>query len=211
MGGVTFEVRAVGCVPMNREKGFSLLELVIVILIIGITAMVAMPQFHSMVTEAKLNGAVGEVVAALEYARNQAVEYQRPFQLKAYTTNYGDDKANQFLVIDDRYASDTSAHLEAEPPVYTYGRVYNPFDKKPYIIDFDDLQAALVGVVTPKREYEGVVITGVPGGGTSGEIHFYPDGHCSDPAGADNTIVLSYAGYQKIITIDAITGRITVQ
>jgi prepilin-type N-terminal cleavage/methylation domain-containing protein len=205
--------RAVGCVLMNRESGFSLFELIIVIIIIGITAMVAMPRLHSMVTEAKLDGAVGEVVSALGYARNLAVEHQRPFQVQAYTTNYSDDKANQFLVIDDLYESDPSAHTGVgdDPPVYTYGRVYNPFDKKPYIIDFDDLPAALVGVVTPKREYDGVVITDVPGGGTSGPIYFYPDGHCSDPAGAANTIVLSYVGNQKTITVDAITGQIEVQ
>lgn len=195
----------------GRERGFSLVELLIVILIIGITAMIAMPQWGSMTAEAKLNGAVSEVVIAYEYARSLAVEYQRPFQVRAYTTNYGDDKANQFLVTDDRYESDASPHADALPPVYSYGRVYNPFDKKPYIIDFDDLQSSLVGVVTPKREYEGVVITQVPGGGTSGEVHYYPDGHSSDPAGSDSTIVLSYAGSQKTITVDAITGRITVQ
>jgi prepilin-type N-terminal cleavage/methylation domain-containing protein len=196
---------------MNREKGFSLVELSIVIIIIGITAMAVMPQLHSMVMEAKLDGAVGEVVSALGYARNLAVEHQRPFQVQAYTTNYSDDKANQFLVIDDLYESDSSAHVDAEPPVYSYGRVYNPFDKKPYIIDFDALPAALVGVVTPKWEYDGVVITDVPGGGTNGPIYFYPDGHCSDPIGAANTIVLSYVGNQKTITVDAITGRIEVQ
>lgn len=195
----------------NKEKGFSLIEMSIVIVIIGITAMIAMPQLHSMMTESKLNGAVGEMVVALEYAGSLAIEYQRPFQVKAFTTNYTNNKANQFLVKDDRYESDTSAHLDSDPQVYTYGRVYNPFDKKPYIIDFDDLQSSLVGVVTPKGEYDGVIITDVPGGGSSGKIHFYPDGHCSDPAGSANTIVLSYAGDQKTITVDAITGRIEVQ
>jgi len=199
------------CALRNREKGFGLVELLIVILIIGITAMAAMPQWASMAAEAKLNGATSEVVIALEYARNLAVQYQRPFQVKAYTTDYSGGQANQFLLKDDRYASDASAHADAEPPVYTYGRVYSPFDKRPYIIDFDDLQSALAGIVMPRTEYNGVTITAVPGGGTSGTLHFYPDGHCSDPAGGDETVVLSYAGDEKTITIDAITGRITVQ
>jgi len=204
-------IYAMCCVLKGRAEGFSLLEFAIVFLFIGIAAMAAMPQWYSMAAEAKLNGAVSEAVVALEYARNLAVKYQRPFQVKAYTTTYGGDKANQFLVKDDRYESDTGAHADAEPPVYSYGRVYNPFDKKPYVIDFDGLQSALVGVVVPRTEYDGVVITGVPGGGTSGVLHFYPDGHCSDPAGPDKTIVLSYGGDEKTIAIDAINGRITVQ
>jgi type II secretion system protein H len=200
--------RAVGCVLMYRKSGFSLVELLIVIIIIGITAMAVMPQLHSMVSEAKLDGAVGEVVSALDYARNLAVEYQRPFHV---WVAHASDR-NQFNVKDTRYKSDSSAHLDADPPVHNYGRVFNPLDKKPYVIDFDDITTgSLVGVVTPKREYEGLEITHVPGGGNDGTIIFYPDGHCSDPTGADNTIVLSYLGNQKTITVDAITGRIEVQ
>ena len=97
------------------------------------------------------------------------------------------------------------------PPVYSYARVFNPFDKKPYIIDFDDIQAALAGVITPKRQYEGVDIVSVPGGGNNGLVKFYPNGHCSDPAGPANTFVLSYSEGQKTITVDGATGRITVQ
>jgi len=195
----------------GRQEGFSVIELAIVVLILGIVAMAAMPLWQSMATEAKVDAAVGEVVVALEYARNLAVEYQRPFQVRAYTTTYGGGEANQFLVKDDRYASDASSHVDADPPVYTYGRVYHPMDKKPYVIDFDGPQSALVGVIAPRTEYDGVAITGVPGAGTSGEIHFYPDGHCSDPASPDRTIVLSYAGDERTVTIDAITGRVTVQ
>jgi len=195
----------------GREKGFSLVELAIVVLLLAITAMTVIPQWHSMAADAKLNGATGEVILALEYARSLAVKHQRPFQVKAYTTAHGDGRANQFLVKDDRYASDASAHGEADPPVYTWGRVYHPLDKRPYIIDFDGPQQALVGVIAPGTEYNGVIITGVPGGGTSGILHFYPDGHCSDPAGPENTIALSYAGVERTITVDAITGRITVQ
>lgn len=157
---------------IGRDKGFSLVELAIVVLVLGITAMTVVPQWQAMAREAKLNGATGEVILALEYARNLAVKHQRPFQLKAYTTAHGDRRANQFLVKDDRYASDWSAHGEAEPPVYTWGRVYHPLDKRPYVIDFDGSQEALVGVIAPGTEYDGVIITGVPGGAPAGSSIF---------------------------------------
>jgi hypothetical protein len=131
--------------------------------------------------------------------------------VKVFTTSHVNNQANQFMVKDERYAGDSSAHPGDEPPVYTWGRIYNPVDKKPYIIDFDDLQPALTGVVEPKRALSGVVINSVPGGGTVGTIRFYPDGHCSDPAGAANIIVLGHDGDMKTISVDAITGRVEVQ
>ena len=196
---------------LDFKHGFTLLEILLVLLILGIVGMATMPQFSAMVSEAKLNGAATELVTALEYAKSLAVRYQKPFDVRAYRHDYSTAKANQFVVRDVQYIGDTGMHLDAVPPVYTYGCVFNPLDKKPYIIDFNDIQAALVGVITPIRQYEGVDIVSVPGGGTDGIVRFYPDGHCSDPAGPANTYVLSYAGSQKTITVEGATGRITVQ
>jgi Tfp pilus assembly protein FimT len=172
-------------------------------MLIGIIGITAIPQFSSLISETTLNEATAEVVSAIQYAQSLAVLYQRPFSFKAY------DKStrNQFLVKDVRYAEDTEQHLDAAPPVYTYGRVFNPVDKKPYVIDFDAVQAPLEGIITPRGEFAGVDITDVPGGGTSGTIQFYPDGHSS--SGSD-TVILSYGGRQRTITVDGITGRVTV-
>ena len=182
-----------GSKRLDFNNGFTLLDTLLVLLIIGILAMATLPRFSAMVSEAKLNGAATELVSALEYAKSLAVRYQKPFDVRAYRHDYSDSKANQFVVLDAQYSGDTGMHLDVTPPVYTYGRVFNPFDKQPYIIDFNDIPAALVGVITPKRQYEGVDIVSVPGGGTDGIVQFYPDGHCSDPAGPANTYVLSYA------------------
>ena len=195
----------------DNRNGFTLLDTLLVLLILGIVGMATMPRFSAMISEAKLNGAATELVSALEYAKSLTVRYQKPFDVRAYRYDYFDPKANQFVVRDVQYIADTGLHLDAIPPVYTHGRVFNPFDKKPYIIDFNDIQAALVGVIMPQRQYEGVDIVSVPGGGTDGIVQFYPDGHCSDPAGPANTYVLSYAGSQKTITVEGATGRIIVQ
>ena len=169
-------------------------------MIIGVLGVLIIPQFHSMVSETKLNEATGELVSGLQYAGNLAIKYQRSFGLEA------NDAENWFRVFDYRYKDDTNPHHHdcwpdpaCDPPVDAYGVVINPVDKKWYIKDFDTM-----------KTYEGVHITSVPGGGENVEIHFYPDGHSSCPADPDNTFVLSLGDDKIAIAIDRITGRISV-
>ena len=169
------------------QQGFTLLDLLIVILILGVLGVIAIPQFHSMVTERKLNEATGELVSGLQYAANLAVKYQRPFGLEA------DVDGNWFRVFDYQYKDDPTTHHDKEPPVDAYGVVLNPMDKKWYQKDFDDM-----------KTYEGVKITSVPAGG---QIRFYPDGHSSF---SDNTFILSLGGNETTITVNGTTGRISV-
>ena len=165
--------------------GFTLLDSLLVILILGIVSMVVMPQFHAIIAEEKLNGATGELVSGIEYARNLAVKYQRPFGVIA------DTEENWFRVFDDQYRDDPAPHTGEDPPVDAYGVVLEPFDKQWYLKDFDSTDTYVeVGIVT------------------GGETLFYPDGHSGD---ADSTYVISAAGEQRTITVDGITGRVSVQ
>jgi type II secretion system protein H len=174
----------------NRDKGFTLVDLIIVVLILGVLVMIAIPQFQSIVAESKLNGAAGELVSGLQYARNLAVLYARPFGLKA------DVSENRFNVFDtDPYPDDVPpARPDNKPPVDADGVVLNPMDKKWYRKDFDTMNT-----------YEGVRITSAPAGG---QLLFYPDGHSSS---SDSTFVLNLAGDQRTITVNGFTGRISIQ
>jgi len=174
---------------IKNEKctGFTLVDTMLVVVILGILGMIVVPQFNSMLFEAKLNGATAELVSGLEYARALAVKYQRPFGLEA------DAGENRFKLFDNQYKTDPSPHHDDDPPVDAYGVVLNPLDKTWYIKDLDTMET-----------YKGVSISG-------GEICFYPDGHCSDPAGPDNTFVVSLSGDQKTITVAGATGRIKVE
>lgn len=148
------------------------------------------PQFHSMITEARLNEAAGELVSGLQYAGSLAIQYQRPFGLKAEVAG------NWFKVFDTNPNPDTvpPARPDNVPPVNEDAIVLNPLDKKWYIRDFDDMES-----------YQGVKITTVPAGG---EVRFYTDGHSS---AFDTTFVVSLDSYQKTITVNGTTGRISVQ
>ncbi|MBW1697187.1 MAG: hypothetical protein JRH18_02705 [Deltaproteobacteria bacterium] len=189
------------------SQGISMIDLVLVIMIIGIMVTVITPQFQSALTEMRLDGAAGELVYALEYAKSLAVKYQRPFKFKIYRYDYENKRNNQFTIKDFTSPLDDSVHPDADPPLFTYQRVYHPVDKIPYIIDFDDLPTALDGILEPKKEYEGVKILSIPVEATSADVIFYPDGHCSD---TNISFTLGLGQEQRTVTVNGISGKITV-
>ena len=171
----------------NSEKGFSLLDLLIVLMILGIMGLLVSPQLNSMVTESRLNEAAREMVSGLQYAQSLAVTHQRPFGLKA------DVDGNWFRLFDYQYKDDTNPHHDAVPPVDSYGVVLNPVDKSWYSVNFDTAQTS-----------KGVSIDSAP---TDGIISFHPDGHSSLD---DSVFVMSFGGDTRTITVDGTTGKIRV-
>lgn len=174
--------------PKNVIHGFSLIDFIILLMILGVIGMVVTPIISNIASETKLNAATGELVSGLQYAENLAITHQRPFCVSAEAAG------NWFRVLDQQYIADPNPHHDSDPPVDANGLVLNPFDKKWYDKDFDTLS-----------EYEGVKIASVPAGGT---ICFYPDGHS---ASTDSTFALGNGAQQKTININGITGRISVQ
>ena len=172
----------------QKNRGFSLLDLVIVLMILGIMGVILAPQLYSMMTEARLNEAAREMVSGLQYAQSLAVTHQRPFGLKA------DVDGNWFRIFDYQHRDDSNPHHDETPPVDGYGVVINPLDKDWYIVDLDT-----------SHTYEGVNLNAAP---TDGTISFYPDGHSSSD---DSSFVLTYGGDTRTITVDGTTGKIRVE
>ncbi len=158
----------------------------LMVLILGIVAMIGMPQFKGLLGEIRLNEAAAELVSGLQYARSLAVEHQRPFGIRA------DASENSFAVFDVRYRNDANAHLNDVPPVGAYGVVFHPLSKTAYTKDLDTI-------------YGGVRILTVPAGG---EIHFYPDGHSSETA---SDFVIKLGAERRTISVDGTTGQIRAQ
>ena len=171
---------------LRKKAGFTLVDLLIVILILGIVGMAVSPQFHTMAAASKLNEATAELVDGLHYARNLAIQYQRPFGL------YADVHLNTFTVFDLQHRWDFSPHHDCEPPVAPFGVVLNPVDKTWYVKHLSSL-------------HDGVSIDSVPAGG--GYITFYPDGHSNF---SDSTFVLGLGAEQRTITVSGTTGRVSV-
>ena len=171
----------------RRSRGFTLLDSLLVIVILGIIGMVIIPQFQGLVQETRLNEAAAEIVSGMQYAGNQAVRYRRPFGFQA------DAAGHWFKIYDNRYLNDSAPHTADDPPVTAYGVVLNPIDKSWYVHDFDDME-----------NYRAVTFTGA-------QIVFYPDGHSTDPALPNPTVTVSLGGNQRTITVDGATGRISVR
>lgn len=59
---------------MGRLKGFTLLEMMVVVVIMGIIFMVALPSFTALVQDFRVGAQVNDFVSALAQARSEAVK-----------------------------------------------------------------------------------------------------------------------------------------
>jgi len=62
---------------IRRDKGFSLMELMVTISVLAIILAVAVPSFSGVIGNSKLRGQVSELQAALNYARTEAIRQNR--------------------------------------------------------------------------------------------------------------------------------------
>jgi type II secretion system protein H len=98
------------------HTGFTLVEIMIVVAIIGLTALIAIPTFTSHEDQQKLSMAAAELTDGLRYARNEAIRTGNTFRVEINADN------DQFLIAD----------LAALPGQI----VTHPVSRRPYRIDF---------------------------------------------------------------------------
>ena len=58
--------------PATTEKGFSLLEIILVVLILSVIATLSLPQFSSMLSSLKFKQTVDDIAFLMRYAQSRA-------------------------------------------------------------------------------------------------------------------------------------------
>ncbi len=177
--------------PETRTLGFTLLELLLVLLILGVLGLAVSPSLMSALAKERLKAGAGGLADAFAYARILAVSNERVYGVDV------DVDGNWYRVFDNDYKENdpNTSHHDDDPPVHTDGLVQQPISKDWYKVDLDSAATS-----------DGVEITAGPDGN---EVLFHPDGHTS--SAVDQTCTLSCGGYTLDLTIKAGTGRVVIQ
>jgi len=175
-----------------KQKGFTFIEILIIVMIMGIVTMAALPVINSTLGYSKLSSAARVFVAGLEYAANLSIRYRRSFAVDSDIEN------NSFKIVDqDPLGTSGTIRLSNEPPVNEDNVVFNYIFDQWYIEDLDTIGT-----------FSGVNIDAGPG-----KLSFYPDGHCEagENSYQDSRFVLRLGDLTTTIVVDGISGRIWVE
>lgn len=119
------------CLPLSRsprssgrQRGVTLLELLVTILIFGVVAAIALPNMQSFIQSNQITSQANSLVGALNLARGEAIT--RGVNVTVCSSNNqttcGGTWANGWIVFVD------SAALGAAPVVVTILQVYSPLE-----------------------------------------------------------------------------------
>ena len=179
------------------HAGFTLVEALIIIFILGIVAAVAIPTLQSGVAESKLAGASSEITVALEYA--QLVAMTSGGQTSVTINATSDTILVKRFEVSDEIMDDImgSAGQIAAGDIEggDFVTVAHPASRgKDYNIAFAD-----------EDRFDGVDIASANFGG--GKIVTFDAMGVPSPSGG-GTVTLSLGGNQVIVTVDAL-GKVT--
>jgi type II secretory pathway pseudopilin PulG len=179
-----------------RTAGFTYVELVIVLLLLGIFAMLGLPALNGAMGDARLSGVAQEVVNALEFAQLTAMTSGRKTRVSIsptfdtiYVSRYK-TPADLFGGGDELNAGDVESETWS-----TWEYMQYPLNKGTnYVID-----------LKAEDRFRGVDIA-------TSDFHILNPVYFDTVGGPSHggTAVLALGDRQMVVTMDALTGKVTV-
>jgi prepilin-type N-terminal cleavage/methylation domain-containing protein len=185
-------------IKLNQQAGFSLLELSVVVLILGIMAIVVIPD-SAPSSQQKLDLAAKQIAQALRFAQNEAI---RTGQHHGATIS---QVTQTITVIKWDLTTD---------PVSTELIPYHPVNKQSFVFDADNMSLAPgVSIINSSDIFNYTTV------GRRRSLIFDPRGVPVWVQGSDDSIhrlldgviQLSDGRDQRDVAVAPLTGRVTVQ
>jgi prepilin-type N-terminal cleavage/methylation domain-containing protein len=185
-------------IKLNQQAGFSLLEISVVVLILGIMAIVVIPD-SAPSSQQKLDLAANQIAQALRFAQNEAL---RTGQHHGATIS---QVTQTITVIKWDLTTD---------PVSTELVPYHPVNKQSFVFDADDMSLAPgVSIINSSDIFNYTTV------GRRRSLIFDPRGVPVWVQGSDDSIhrlldgvvQLSNGRDQRDVVVAPLTGRVTVQ
>src|SRR5690242_1408346 len=183
---------------LTRHRGFSLVELMITVLVVAILTAIAWPHFRDFMHRNAATAQANQVLAALQYARNEAVSRRYPTALCGSTSGTACTPSDTkfeggWLIWRDSTLSGTPSYSATKDELLRVADAQNGVS----IRSFGGTSAGVIAF-----DQRGAVIGA--GGGTTNVV-ICAKNSSSDPLGTN-----SERAPGKYVRVDA-SGRITVQ
>jgi type II secretory pathway pseudopilin PulG len=178
---------------LRFSAGFTLFEILIVSLMLGILTMLSWPQLSSALAQARLSGAAEEIVNALEFAQQKALS--SGIETRVIIDDSADNiEVEKFTPTHDLLGSETELN-ESQVENAIFKTIDHPLKKGTnYTIVFAD-----------ESRFKAVdIVTATFGAGNS--VTYNPMGAPS----SGGTVTLAYGNRQVFVSVDALTGKISV-
>jgi prepilin-type N-terminal cleavage/methylation domain-containing protein len=121
-------------------SGFTLLELLMVIAIMGITLAIAIPNFKTLITSIRLTNAANNMVSALQIAKSEAIKSNSPVS----------------IIPNLKWENgwDVKKQITNEPPISKFERLNDGYTVQPKIPPISDIITYRPDgrIITPNNE-----------------------------------------------------------